>query len=100
VATCVSGCIVCIECRAGSAFVGENNFNIIKMHGTTIKIKKKTLDIIPIRGIKKRKIKPRKSIEFFFHKHCTKIQNLGPKHLLETEKRTYKVSSIDCIVSE
>jgi len=36
---------------------------------------------------------------FFFNKHCTKIQNLGPKHVPENKKRTYKVS-IDSIVSE
>jgi hypothetical protein len=38
VATCVSGCGVCTECRTACDFVGEKNLNVIKMHGTTIKI--------------------------------------------------------------
>jgi hypothetical protein len=35
---CIDVLIVNFICSIKCAFVGENNFNIIKMHGTTIKI--------------------------------------------------------------
>jgi hypothetical protein len=40
VATSISGCDVFTACRVmcASAFVGEKNLDVIKMHGTTIKI--------------------------------------------------------------
>ena len=55
-----------------------------------LKSAENTLDIIPIRGIKNETINLRKSIELFPHTHCTKIQNLGPKQVLENKKKKKK----------